>query len=190
MRRRMRLREAAAVAASGPAGAAGAAGVAGGSDAEASSDALDGTPAHRMADSRHRQHADSSQDAPPRSRLSVRPRRRRRRRRAASSQRSAAASTNTELTEMCVRSTQCALHLLHELDGYQGLRLHIGIGAGDCLLLNVGGLVNRWEFVVAGPPLKQMGIAEGAAGGGEVCVSPQVHDLAGRWCHSEPAAGG
>lgn len=91
---------------------------------------------------------------------------------------------------MCVRSTQCALHLLHELDGYQGLRLHIGIGAGDCLLLNVGGLVNRWEFVVAGPPLKQMGIAEGAAGGGEVCVSPQVHDLAGRWCHSEPAAGG
>ena len=69
------------------------------------------------------------------------------------------------------------LRMVNELDGYEGLRLHVGIGAGSVLFMHVGGVLGRWEFVVAGEALVQMSNAEQEASAGDVCVSGKVWAL-------------
>ncbi len=72
-------------------------------------------------------------------------------------------------------AAQCALAILNDLGKYQAanaeLRLHIGIGAGELQEFYIGGLNGRWEYLVAGEPITQVGLAETAAGIGEVCLS-------------------
>ena len=76
----------------------------------------------------------------------------------------------------------CALQLLRDCGMYdrnQGLknevslRLHCGVAAGEvhCMCFGEG---ERWEFVVSGDPLKQVGKAEGEAGTGECCLSEEA----------------
>eukprot|EP00928_Gymnodinium_smaydae_P033690 TRINITY_DN24068_c0_g2_i1.p1 TRINITY_DN24068_c0_g2~~TRINITY_DN24068_c0_g2_i1.p1 ORF type:complete len:1203 (-),score=184.12 TRINITY_DN24068_c0_g2_i1:187-3795(-) len=57
------------------------------------------------------------------------------------------------------------------------LTMHIGVGFGDVALLQVGGLLGRWEYCVAGNALDQISIAEPLAASGETVVSPQVRSL-------------
>ncbi len=40
-----------------------------------------------------------------------------------------------------------------------------------------GGVFNRWEYVVAGPPISQIAIAEPLAEPGETVVSPEAWEL-------------
>eukprot|EP00919_Chromeraceae_sp_WS-2016_P001000 GHVR01002503.1.p1 GENE.GHVR01002503.1~~GHVR01002503.1.p1 ORF type:complete len:207 (-),score=80.06 GHVR01002503.1:351-971(-) len=58
------------------------------------------------------------------------------------------------------------------------LTIHIGVGCGQIAIMQVGGELGRWEYVVAGPPLAQISIAEPLASSGETVVSPQVYALA------------
>ena len=69
------------------------------------------------------------------------------------------------------KSVQCGLCLVTTLDNYEGLRLHVGVGVGEALFLHVGGELNRWEFMVAGDAVSQMGHAEEAAEAGEIFIS-------------------
>jgi len=58
--------------------------------------------------------------------------------------------------------------------------LHIGIGFGQVNILQVGGIVPpethvpRCEYLIAGPPLEQISIAEPLAKNGQTCLSPQA----------------
>lgn len=54
------------------------------------------------------------------------------------------------------------------------LTLHVGVGYGPLRVLQLGGLMNRWEFCAAGPPLEEVAVAEPLAKSGEVVVSPSV----------------
>ncbi|CAK0836095.1 unnamed protein product [Prorocentrum cordatum] len=54
------------------------------------------------------------------------------------------------------------------------LTLHIGVGVGPLNLLQLGGLMNRWEYCAAGPPLEEVAVAEPLAKSGETVVSPSV----------------
>merc|ERR1719321_1330296 len=72
---------------------------------------------------------------------------------------------------------------LHMFDtGVDGvfLCLHIGCGCGPVTILQVGGVVPpetktpRYEYVIAGPCLEQISIAEPLAKNGETCISPQA----------------
>lgn len=60
------------------------------------------------------------------------------------------------------------------------LCLHIGVGCGPVTILQVGGVVPpetktpRYEYVIAGPPLEQISVAEPLAKNGETCISPQA----------------
>jgi hypothetical protein len=43
-----------------------------------------------------------------------------------------------------------------DLFGDAKLRLKITVGAGSLKAFNVGGIANRWEYLVAGTPLQQI----------------------------------
>jgi len=83
----------------------------------------------------------------------------------------------------CLRASACCIELhkrLHNFDTGEGgvrLTLHIGVGAGDVTILQVGGDQNRYEYVIAGQPLEQIAIAEPLAASGETVLSPQC------WTH-------
>ena len=90
-----------------------------------------------------------------------------------------AESMSLDLATYC--AAQCALAILNDLGKYQAanteLRLHMGIGAGKLQEFYIGGLNGRWEYLVAGEPIAQVGLAETAAGIGEVCVSLTAWEL-------------
>lgn len=80
------------------------------------------------------------------------------------------------------RAAQCGLDTQLVLGQYQvadGLRLslRVGIGAGEVLTASVGGVFRRWEFMVAGPPLAQIGAAQRQAQPGQVVLSPEAWEL-------------
>ena len=83
-------------------------------------------------------------------------------------------------------SMMCALDLLDRCGMYRhkmtsesetvSLQLHCGISCGvvHCMCL---GHLDRWEFLVSGPALKEVGLAAGAAGQGQVCVTEKCYAL-------------
>jgi len=85
-----------------------------------------------------------------------------------------------------LRASACCVEIhkrLHMFDtGVDGVKLclHIGVGCGDVTILQVGGItppethVRRFEYVIAGPPLEQISIAEPLASNGETVLSPQA----------------
>ncbi|KAG5182449.1 nucleotide cyclase, partial [Tribonema minus] len=86
-----------------------------------------------------------------------------------------------------MQAAECALVMLRECGEYDvgkgqeavSLRLHCGIGCGPMYGYCVG-TEDRWEFLVAGDPMRQIGEAEPEATQGQVIVSPEVWDLIGR----------
>jgi class 3 adenylate cyclase/tetratricopeptide (TPR) repeat protein len=82
------------------------------------------------------------------------------------------------------RAARCALLIHAELNGYRAtdevtLSIHSGIGAGEVSLGYIGGERDRWELLIGGEPLSQMGRAAGHAGAGEVALSPRAWALLG-----------
>jgi class 3 adenylate cyclase len=57
--------------------------------------------------------------------------------------------------------------------GPMALGMKIGIGAGETLAAQVGGAFGRWEYVIAGDPLRQIAQAER----GEIVLSPEAEAI-------------
>ena len=82
-----------------------------------------------------------------------------------------------DATALATKSaTTCALELQRELHNYSvgddlRLSMKISVGAGEVSCSHLGGVFERWEFLLAGPPLEQVGIANGLASPGDVVVS-------------------
>jgi len=53
------------------------------------------------------------------------------------------------------------------------MALHIGMGCGPITVLQCGGLLNRWEYLVTGDPLDQISIAEPLATINQTVISPE-----------------
>ncbi|EGD79547.1 hypothetical protein PTSG_10115 [Salpingoeca rosetta] len=90
-----------------------------------------------------------------------------------------------------MRACACAHELHQKLDQYLAikatatepgvrLRLHMGIGAGRLTSVHVGGIFKRWEYILAGPPMTQIAIAEPLAKPGETVISPEAAEIAGK----------
>jgi predicted ATPase/class 3 adenylate cyclase len=58
--------------------------------------------------------------------------------------------------------------------GPVALGMKIGLGAGEILAVQVGGIRGRWEYVIAGDPLRQIAQAEHQARRGEIVPSPEA----------------
>ena len=54
---------------------------------------------------------------------------------------------------------------------------HIGVGFGDCTVMQVGGLLGRFEYCATGPAFPQIGIAEPLAVSTETCASPEFLEV-------------
>ncbi len=94
-----------------------------------------------------------------------------------------------DLSTACVRASACGLAVQEGMAAFDladGLRLalRVTIGAGDVLIACVGGILGRWELLVAGDPLVQVGAAEYLAAPGDVVLSPAA------WAHVQDAARG
>lgn len=86
-------------------------------------------------------------------------------------------------TASVIMASICALQMLQDCGKYDrgegshavSLRLHCGIGCGEvhCMCVGEG---SRWEFLISGDPIRQVGLAEPEAGIGEVCLSPEAND--------------
>ncbi|MGH2521715.1 MAG: AAA family ATPase, partial [Anaerolineales bacterium] len=61
--------------------------------------------------------------------------------------------------------------------GPVALGMKIGIGAGEVVAARVGGVSGRWEYLIAGDPLRQVAQAEHQAGRGEIVLSPEAAAL-------------
>lgn len=85
-----------------------------------------------------------------------------------------------------LRASACCIEIHKRLNmfdtGVDGVYfcLHIGVGCGQVNILQVGGIVPpethvpRCEYIIAGPPLEQISIAEPLAKNGQTCLSPQA----------------
>ncbi|RYG62585.1 adenylate/guanylate cyclase domain-containing protein, partial [archaeon] len=59
---------------------------------------------------------------------------------------------------------------------YAFLDVHAGLAVGPMAGIDVGAL-DRWEYLIIGPPLKHVALAESEAQKGELLVSPIAHDI-------------
>jgi len=66
---------------------------------------------------------------------------------------------------------------LETIAGPVALGMKIGIGAGEILAARVGGVRDRWEYVIAGDPLRQVAQAEHQAERGEIVLSPEAEAI-------------
>ena len=93
------------------------------------------------------------------------------------------------------RAAQCALAAQERLHNFPAaadvrLSLRIGIGAGSLSLLHVGGVNGRWEIVVTGAALTQMGPAKEQGPPGDVTLSPEAWALIQDRAIGRPLIGG
>src|SRR5262249_53609324 len=93
------------------------------------------------------------------------------------------------------RAAHCGLAVQAALEAYdagEGIRLslHVGIGGGEALALQVGGVAGRWYFVAAGAPVRQSGTAGGQAHAGEVVLAPEAWALVSAHCQGRPLPAG
>ena len=98
-------------------------------------------------------------------------------------------ATDEPLAAATLRAGQCGLAVqasLNDHSAMEGVPLlsKIGIGAGDIATLQVGGVRNRWELLIAGEPFVQIGRAEHFARPGDVIFSPEA------WPHVSDVCGG
>jgi class 3 adenylate cyclase/tetratricopeptide (TPR) repeat protein len=89
---------------------------------------------------------------------------------------------NRELQRLwTIQATQCALKIREMLHDYivedVNLRLKIAVSTGSMTYVHVGGVFNRWEFLITGRPLVELGIANGLAQAGDVLIGPSSWDL-------------
>ena len=79
------------------------------------------------------------------------------------------------------RASQCGLEIQQALRSYQAgsvsLNLRVAIGAGQVNIVHVGGVFSRWEFLVAGKPLEQVGLVSDDIEPGTVGLSVEVMKL-------------
>lgn len=93
------------------------------------------------------------------------------------------------------RATQCAVAVQTMLQNHQvavqsPLTVRVSIGAGEMLVMHLGGVYKRWEFLVSGAPINQITILDRYTKPGQVSLSPEAWVLVQDRCHGERLLGG
>jgi class 3 adenylate cyclase/tetratricopeptide (TPR) repeat protein len=89
-----------------------------------------------------------------------------------------------------MRAAECAIEIRKRLTNYRfedaNLYLKLAISSGHITAAHVGGVFNRWEFLLTGNPLVELGIANNIAKAGEILVTPSAWRLIRNDCYAEP----
>ncbi len=80
-----------------------------------------------------------------------------------------------------MRAAECAIAIRERLTNYQAedqnLYLKLAVSVGRLTSAHVGGVFNRWEFLLTGNPLIEVGIANNIAQAGEILLTPSAWKL-------------
>jgi class 3 adenylate cyclase/tetratricopeptide (TPR) repeat protein len=104
-------------------------------------------------------------------------------------------ATDGDLAAATRQAGRCALAVGSALNDYEAigghrLSLRMGVGAGEVVALNVGGVAGSWRLLLSGAPVIQTSLAEQQAARGEVVLSPEAWMLAGPGCAGDTLPGG
>jgi len=100
-----------------------------------------------------------------------------------------------DLGAATARAAAASLAIQSRLDDFEvesGVRLsmRLSVGAGSLHAMHVGGVLGRWEFYVAGPPMEQVRQAQALAAQGQVVCSPEAWKLLAGRAEGTPVGGG
>lgn len=88
-----------------------------------------------------------------------------------------------------MRAAECAIEVHRRLTNYQvenaNLYLKLAVSMGKIDTAHVGGVFNRWEFLMTGMPLVELGIANNLAKAGEILITPSAWKLIRNDCNAE-----
>src|SRR5512142_2078802 len=88
-----------------------------------------------------------------------------------------------------MRATECAIEVHKRLTNYKvesaNLYLKLAVSMGKITTAHVGGVFNRWEFMMAGTPLVELGIANNLAKAGDILITPSAWKLIRNDCNAE-----
>ena len=91
------------------------------------------------------------------------------------------AITRADQWQWTMRAAECALHIRERLTNYKAedanLILKLAVSMGNITSVHVGGVFNRWEFLLTGNPLVEVGIANNIAKAGEILITPSAWRL-------------
>src|SRR5574339_403506 len=89
-----------------------------------------------------------------------------------------------------MRAAECAIEVRQRLTNYHvedaNLYLKLAIGIGRINTVHVGGVFNRWEFLMTGTPLVELGIANNIAQAGDILIAPSAWKLIRNDCIAVP----
>ena len=89
-----------------------------------------------------------------------------------------------------MRAAECAIEVHKRLTNYKvedaNLYLKLAVSMGKVSTAHVGGVFNRWEFLLTGTPLVELGIANNLAKAGDILVTPSAWKLIRNDCNAEP----
>ncbi|MBV6451429.1 MAG: hypothetical protein MHPDNHAH_02167 [Anaerolineales bacterium] len=102
----------------------------------------------------------------------------------------AVSPTRADQWQWTMRAAECALKVREKLTNYkaedQNLYLKLAVSMGNIASAHVGGVFNRWEFLLTGNPLVEVGIANNLAKAGEILVTPSAWKLIRNDSFAEP----
>ena len=98
-------------------------------------------------------------------------------------------ATATRRAAHCALAVQATLRDYRVAEGFQ-LRCKVGIATGTMVAMHVGGIFARWELLLAGRPLVDMGTAEREAEPGDVVLSPAAWALIADGAEGDPRGPG
>ncbi len=92
--------------------------------------------------------------------------------------------------DLAFRASYCGLEIQRELSNYEiegaSLALRVCVGTGELLVAHLGGELNRWEFIISGKPLDQVGQVSDEIAPGGVGICPATVDLLATVASAEP----
>ncbi len=102
------------------------------------------------------------------------------------------------LRRATLQAAQCGLEARQQLNNYRlgeslSLSLKLAIGAGEVQMMHLGGVFDRWEFLVSGEPISQVGEVGKELRSGEIVLSPEawalIEDAAEIVAEEQPSTG-
>src|SRR5215211_4282862 len=89
-----------------------------------------------------------------------------------------------------MRAAECAIKIRGRLTNYKAedanLYLKLAVSTGRISTAHVGGVFNRWEFLLTGNPLIELGIANNLANAGDILITPSAWKLIRNDCYAHP----
>jgi class 3 adenylate cyclase len=80
-----------------------------------------------------------------------------------------------------LHAAECALKIREQMLDFRAegsvLSLKIALATGHITHVHIGGVFNRWEFVMTGNPLVELGVANNLANAGDILISPSAFAL-------------